>query len=412
MRALEPFANRNFSLYFASQVLSNVGTWFQNLALALMLLDVTGRAQVLGYVTAAQFLPLLLLSIPAGWLADRVSTRRILLITMAASSVVVAAIAFVVRDPQPDITAIYLLVMLLGVFHTFERIAGQAFIFEIVGGEGLSRAVSISTIAMAAARTVGPGLAGVAYDQLGPFWALMINALSFLVGLLLVLLINRATLRTRTSQAHSHEGRGASGGRHSWRDLVRVPEVRVLLGVNVTIALLSLNLMLVLTAMATMTLQATGSQVGLVHALNAVGSVAGGLYAASRFSVSARALAPATAAFGVCLAVASLSPSLFFFFAVGPFLGFGVGYYHGVLHAASQKAVVPSAIGRMMSLITLGSFGVAPLGALLMGWVVDEVSPRGPLVIGAVAALGCAAAVSVYGRRQPASAGGEPGTVA
>lgn len=398
--AFEPFASRNFSLYFWSQVLSNVGTWFQNLALALLLLAITGRAQVLGYVTAAQFLPLLILSIPAGWLADRVRPWRILLAAMAASSLVVAAIAFVVRAPEPNLVHIYLLVGLLGVFHTFERVAGQAFIFEIVGAAGLSRAVSVSTIAMAAARTVGPGLAGVAYDRLGPFWALMFNAASFLLGLLLLLLINVATLTTRGGQERSSTGDGGVPARSGWLDVVRPAKVRLLLTVNIMVALFSLNLMIVLTSMATITLQGSGSQVGLVHALNAVGSVAGGLYAASRISISVRKLVPACTMLGVCLLIASATPNLILFLAIGPFLGFGVGYYHGVLHAASQQAVAPRAIGRMMSLITLGSFGVAPLGALLMGWVVDEVSPRAPMMIGAVAALSCAAGVAAYGRRR------------
>lgn len=394
MRALEPFRSRNFTLYFGSQVLSNTGTWFQNLALALMLLSLTGRAQVLGYVTAAQFLPLLFLSIPAGWLADRFRPQPILVVTMAASAGVVTGIAFAVRAPEPHLPSIYGLVMLLGVFHTFERIAGQAFIFEIVGGEGLSRAVSVSTIAMAAARTVGPGLAGLAYDQFGAFWALMINAVSFIVGLTLVVSINRATLLSRTS-ADRPGHRDASPPRPRL-SLVRTPTVPTLLAVNVVVALLSLNLMLILTSMAAMTFGATPSQVGMVHALNAVGSVLGGLYAASRLAVPVSALAPACLVLGVFLLAASASPSLAVFLAVGPVLGFGVGYYFGVLHAASQKAVPPRSIGRMMSLITLGSYGVAPLGALLMGWVIDEISPRAPLTIGGVAAVGCAVGVWIY----------------
>lgn len=397
MRALEPFRSRNFSLYFGSQVLSNVGTWFQNLALALMLLALTGRAQVLGYVTAAQFLPLLVLSIPAGWLADRIRPQLILVVTMAASAAVVASIAFAVRGPEPHLPSIYGLVMLLGIFHTFERIAGQAFIFEIIGGEGLSRAVSVSTIAMAAARTVGPGLAGVAYDQFGAFWSLMINAFSFVVGLTLVLLINRATLLSRRQADRPAEVGGAAS--RGMINVMRAPGVPALLTVNVVVALLSLNLMLVLTSMATITLGATASQVGMVHALNAVGSVFGGLYAASRLAVPVSALTPACLTLGTFLLAASASPTLVVFLAFGPVLGFGVGYYFGVLHAASQKAVTPSSIGRMMSLITLGSYGVVPLGALLMGWVIDEISPRGPLVIGGLAAVACALFVWVYTRR-------------
>ena len=69
--ALTPFHNPRFSLYFTGQVVSNTGTWFQNLALSLVILGATGSAQALSGVTIAQFLPLLVLGIPAGRLADR-----------------------------------------------------------------------------------------------------------------------------------------------------------------------------------------------------------------------------------------------------------------------------------------------------------------------------------------------------
>jgi MFS family permease len=152
LRVFQPFGNRRFSLYFSGQVISNTGTWFQNLALSLVVLEATGSAQALSGVTVAQFLPLLMLSLPAGRLADRVRPRTILLVTSLASALVVAGLAFVTLDPEPPIVAIYALVAALGSVHAFERVAAQAIIFEIVGPEALGRAVSLSTIALASVR--------------------------------------------------------------------------------------------------------------------------------------------------------------------------------------------------------------------------------------------------------------------
>ena len=114
LRALEPFGNPRFSLYFTGQVISNTGTWFQNLALSLVVLEVTGSAQSLSAVTVAQFLPLLLLGIPAGRLADRVRPRSILLVTSALSAAVVGALAAVVAIHPDSVGGMLALVLPAG----------------------------------------------------------------------------------------------------------------------------------------------------------------------------------------------------------------------------------------------------------------------------------------------------------
>ncbi|MGO2111730.1 MAG: MFS transporter, partial [Pseudoclavibacter sp.] len=183
MGALEPLRERNFTLYFVGQVTSNTGTWFQNLALQLVVLSATGSAQALSGVTIAQFLPILLLGVLAGRLADRVSPRTILLVTSSLAAVVAGSLAFVVSGP-PNLAAIFALIFALGCVQAFERIAAQAIIIELVGAAKLTSAVSLSTIALAAARSIGPGIAGFAFQQFGAPTCMLLNGASFaLVGL-------------------------------------------------------------------------------------------------------------------------------------------------------------------------------------------------------------------------------------
>ncbi|QAY60307.1 MFS transporter [Microbacterium protaetiae] len=379
LSALTPFGNARFTLYFTGQVVSNTGTWFQNLALSLVVLEATGSAQSLSGVTVAQFLPLLLLGVPAGRLADRLRPRTILLFTSTLSAVVVCGLAAIVSSAQPAIWAVLALVFALGTVNTFDRVAAQAIIFEIVGTSGLSRAVSISTIALAAARSIGPGLAGIAFAVLGPAVCMLLNAASFVIVFMLILLIRPRILHPRPVVDRQD--------RTGVRAMLRHRSLVTLLVVNSTVALLALNLMLVLTSTVTLTYRADATSVGAVHALNALGAIVGGVLAAVPPTASVRSLAVGCLVLGGALGVSAAAPTLAVFLVLGPVLGLGVGLYQGLLNASAQASVPPEQLGRTMSLVTVGNYGVAPIGAVVMGAVIDATSGRVALAIGGCAAL-------------------------
>lgn len=387
MGAFGPLRERGFALYFSGQVASNTGTWFQNLALQLVVLESTGSAQALSGVTVAQFLPLLVFAVPAGRLADRMRPRTIILITSALAAAVAAALALVVADDDPNLWYIYALIAVLGTVQAFERVAAQAIIFELVGPAKLTSAVSISTIALAAARSIGPGLAGITFQALGAPTCMLLNAASFLLVGLSVLLIRPKSMHPRPARSTTDPVRSI--------DFLRDRSISTLLIANVVIALFALNFGLVLTATVNLSYGGDATSVGAVHALNALGAIVGGFIAAALRRVTVRSLISATSALGVALLLNAAAPTLSLFLLAAPLLGLGIGYYHGVLNAAAQSSVPPRAIGRLMSLVTLGNYGMAPFGAILMGWVIDASSGRVSLLVGGLAALGCALLVAI-----------------
>lgn len=397
-----PFRTPNFSWYFTGQVVSNTGVWFQNLALQLVVLGATGSAQALSGITIAQFLPIFLLGIPAGRLLDRVAPRTVLLATSLASAVVTASLVFVVtRDP--DLWLLYAMVGVLGSVQAFERVAAQTIIFELVGPDRLSRAASISTISLAAARSVGPALAGLAFQGLGPSACILINAAAYLLVFASRLWIRPDELHRRSSQAQQRPGRNEikSVGAAASGTFRRSRDVNTLLVVNVVISLLAMNFGLVLTSTVNLSYGGDAGAVGAVHTLNAVGAVLGGILAARRPRVSVRSMIAATSVFGAALALNAAAPTLLLFLAAAPVLGIAVGYYQGIVNAAAQESVRPQFIGRMMSLMTMGSYGMVPFGALLMGWVIDASSGRVALAVSAVSAFACLLVVLV--RTRPVS---------
>src|ERR1700742_1227388 len=73
--------NRNFRLYFIGQLISNTGNWLTNIALTLLVLNLTGSGLAVGLLAACQYGPILLLSAWAGAIADGMDKRRLLLVT-------------------------------------------------------------------------------------------------------------------------------------------------------------------------------------------------------------------------------------------------------------------------------------------------------------------------------------------
>jgi MFS family permease len=384
---------RNFSLFFSGQVVSNAGTWFQTLALSLVVLEVTGSAGALAWVTVAQFGPMLLLGPLAGRLADAVAPRTILLVTAAGAMLVATGLAVAVAT-SAQLGVIYALVLAAGCLHAFERVASQVLIFELVGASLLQNAVALNSVALSSARSIGPALAGVTFAAFGAVACMVVNAASYVVIFLLLLAIDRRRLQRRRSELREDRS-----FRATFRMLRGKRMLSGLLIVNVVIAVTAFNFNVVLTSLAVQTFGGTPAQLGLMHTLNAVGAIVGGLVVSSLRSVPVEALIPACLVFAISLVVTASSPDLVFFVVVAPLLGAGLGFYQGVLFSAAQGAAQPRELGRVMGLITLGSVGLSPIGSVAAGAISDATSGQVPLLIGAGACLLCAAFIAILARR-------------
>ncbi|MBF0673123.1 MAG: MFS transporter [Salinibacterium sp.] len=395
--SLAAFRVPNFTRYFTGQLVSNTGTWFQNLAISLIVVQITGSASALALVTVAQFGPILLLGAPAGRLADSVPPRMILAVTSAIAVLVTCGLAVAVGQEEPSLGWLYGLIVVSGCVHAFERVAAQAFIYELVGAELLRNAVVLSTVYISAARSIGPGLAGVAFLAVGPTACLLINAATYLAVLVAVLLIRPSELHPRLR---------AEGPRPTVRENLR--EVRsnralvVILAVNVIVTVAAMNMNVVLTSIVSLSFEGDAGQLGATHALNAVGAVVGGLLLARYTRLGALTLVPACLLFSVTLAVNAAAPSLLLFLMAAPLLGVGIGVYQGVLSGAAQGESAPHALGRTMSLVTMGQQGVAPIGALLVGVLIDLTSGQTALGVAAVVTAVCAGVVCLALGRQRA----------
>ena len=175
--------NRNFRLFFIGQIVPNTGNWLTNVALALLVLKITGSGFAVGVLAACQFGPILFLSAWAGAVADRSNKRRMLMLTQSlemAQSIGLAILAF---TPHPPLGGLYALAVAGGILLAFDNPLRRSFVTEMVPAEDRPNAVVLYSVIVNVARIFGPALAGLLVVTLGFGWCFTIDAGSYLAVL-------------------------------------------------------------------------------------------------------------------------------------------------------------------------------------------------------------------------------------
>jgi MFS family permease len=185
------FGFRNFRVVWIGAVISNIGRWFQSVAIPLVIYDLTGgSAAWVGLAGFAQQIPTALLGPVAGALADRYARRNILIVTQSLQAV--ASVAFVVmwsagvRSPGAFVVA----AIGTGIAAGLNLPAWQAFISELVPREFLMSAITLNSAQFNVARLLGPLLGGIVVREYGPGWAFSINSVTYIAVIVSLVLVS------------------------------------------------------------------------------------------------------------------------------------------------------------------------------------------------------------------------------
>ena len=179
-RALLPLRDRNFRLFFLGQSLSLIGTWVHTTAQRWLLFELTNSAFALGLLGAVGSLPVLLFSLPAGYLADRLPKRRLLLLSQTVASLQALVLAILVAGHLVRPWHVLLLAFVMGSSIALEFPVRHSFIYELVGKEPLVATLSLHSTAFNLARFTGPALAGLLMTTLGLSSCFFFNAISYI----------------------------------------------------------------------------------------------------------------------------------------------------------------------------------------------------------------------------------------
>ena len=393
----EAFGNHNFRLYFVGQTISSIGSWSQSLAVIWLVLEITNRSDRLGIAMALQFLPMLLLGAPAGVLADKLDNRRLLLATSTASGLLALTFGVVVATGHLTIWWIYALTMLLGIVLAVERPTMQAVLFQLVGPDLLPGAVAANSTINSVSRLIGPALAGALIATVGVETCFLINAASYVVVIGALLALRSGELVDRPLI-----GRAKGRLREGFAYVRTHPDVVRPLLVMVVVGTVALNFPTTFPSMVRFGFHRGAGSVGTAMSVSAIGSIIGGIYIAGVKPHPRRTLAIALVGFAAACVALSVTPGFWPFVAMSILLGFASASFQSVNTVVLQQATEPSMQGRVMALHQMAWFGSTPIGAVLMGWVIQASSPRVPFALGGLSALLCA--VGVVGYRRSARA--------
>lgn len=380
---LRALRHRNYRLFFVGQLISLTGTWMQAVAQGWLVLRLTDSPWLLGLVAAASSLPVLLLSLPAGALADRVPKRELLLATQVGAMLCALLLAWLTLTGAVEVWHVLALAVLQGVTNAFGAPTRQAFTIEMVGRSDLLNAIALNSSIFNGARTIGPAVAGIIVALIGEGPAFLLNGLSFLAVIISLMQMRLPPFAWPTA--------GTRGGqlRSGLDYIAQEPTVRTLFLLVSSVCLFGYLYIPLLPAFARNMLQTDASGLGWLLAANGLGALLAALSLAQFSGKLPRGPVVLTAfvLFPIFLLsftlMRGLLPAMLMIALVG---------WSGVTALALTNTLIQSIVpdglrARVMAVWTMLLLGLTPVGGLAAGGLAELVGQVAPVV-------GCSAVVA------------------
>ncbi|MBA2537952.1 MAG: MFS transporter [Actinobacteria bacterium] len=360
--------HRNYRIFFTGQLVSLAGSWMQNVALAWLVLELSGSPLAVGALVFCRFVPFTVFGLAAGVLADRIDSRRLVMATQGAALLVSIALAVVTLTGTATLPVVYVLAALGGVTLAFDAPGRQSLTYQMVGPRELPNAIALNAGLFNGARVIGPAIAGIVIAAFGTGVCFVLNAFSFLAVLAALASLRQDELHFVERDAST---RVVEGLRHALAFVRRDPQLRAVLTVVTIVSTVGFNFHVLVPLLAADTLEVGPEGFGLLSAIFGLGALVGALVTATFRRASWRLFATGATGFGVlALALAPVSNAVL---AGALLFGLGVSF---TLFAANANALVQLAApdhlrGRLIALYLFAFVGLAPAGGLLTGWLAD-----------------------------------------
>ena len=373
--------HRNARLFFLGLLVSNVGTWMQMTAVAIVVYELTGSATDTGINMLCQFLPMLLLGSWAGAVADRHDKRKMAILTQGLQAAQALALGALTLAGLTNLPVLYALSLVLGIVGAFDNPARRGFVIELVEPHEISNAVSLNTAVMTGSRIVGPALAAFLKGPLGAGWLFMLNGLSFLAILWPLLAIDRSQLHQSAPAP-----RGGTPVRDAVRFIVRDRRLLVVFVVFTLVGTFAFNYSVSLLKLSDVRF-GDRRWFGILLASTGFGSMVGSLLTAARGRVTTKWFFGNGILLGVSGLCLAWAPGPWVAVVVSIPVGMGGAAFIAAQNAILQQESPPDMRGRLLALSAVAFLGSTPVGAPITGWIADNVSAEWSLAYGSVVAL-------------------------
>ncbi|MEU3986616.1 MFS transporter [Streptomyces sp. NPDC026672] len=393
---------RDYRYFFFGQLVSNTGTWVQFVAQDWLVLQLTGRALNVGITSALQFLPILVLGLFGGALADRYPRRLLLMAAQTVLGLCAALLAVATLTGHVTLGFVFGLALVSGAVNAVSNPALQSFVADVVGPEHLGNAISLGALNFQSARLVGPAVSGVLISAVGTGWAFAVNAASYAVVV--------ASLLAVRQSAQKPKPRTKGQVREGLRYVRRRGELLRPITLVGFVCTFGYNFPTIFSGFASGTFHVAAGRYALMTTALGVGAVAGALLTARRGrdggNTPPRVLLYAAGGFAGAELVAALAPGYASFVAVMVLVGGLSIVFNTTANTTVQMATDPAMRGRVMGLYSLVYSGGTTVGAPLLGWAMDAWGARASLACcaGLAAAGTLVVATALRGDRGPDTA--------
>jgi len=366
-----------YRAYWLSLFLSQVGGWIQATGLGWLVLELTGRAERLGFVLGLLFLPSLLFTLPGGALADRYPRARLLFGLEGTLAALSMALALGLFAGRVGLGHLYLFALAYGAVSALEVPTRQAFTAELAGTRRVGEALALNALSFNIARMGAPVLAGLFIARWGTPVAFFLNALSFLPLLAVLARMPASPPRRRRGPWARELAEGIDYAR-------RTPLVRQTLLLVLWVATFGINFQALVPAFARLVLGLGPEGYGSLMGALGSGALLGALLLLKSPVVRPRRSLYGSFLLGGALLLLPLAKG---FLPAAVLLALGGLSMVLVLTSANTtlQTLVPEGLrGRVVALYSLVLMGSGPPGMYLTGLAFDLLGGYAPALLGAL----------------------------
>jgi MFS family permease len=367
---------RDFRLLWIGLLVSNLGTWMQFTAMGFFVAQMAGSAHQaaldLGILGAARAVPVLLLSPPAGVIADHVPRRRVLLVTNVTMALAALLLALLASAHVLNLVGLVLVSALNSAANAVDSPTRQSWVPLLVDRRHIGNAIGLNSVAFNAPAVVGPALAGLLIVWIGVSGVFYFNAAATLAVVVAVLMM-------KPSPPSASEP--APMLRAMWEGiafLVRHPALRWIVLGQLATAILTRPYSQLIAAFAVNILHAGARGLGWAVSAIGVGGFAGALVTAYFAQRERRSRLWLQSALLMSCGVVALAfvPSLKLAIGVLFLVGVGTMAFMGATNTLIQMLSPDEVRGRALSVYTMIAIGIVPLGSLVDGAIAATIGLR------------------------------------
>jgi MFS family permease len=382
-RVFKAFQYRDFRLMFIGACISSIGTWMQNLAQAWLVLDITKTPQqpagspfYLGLDAFLAGIPVFLLSIIGGVVADRVERRRVLLVSQYIQMTSAFILTLLILFHVVRIWEILCLSFVCGTAQSFGGPAYSALIPTLVKKEDMPNAIALNSIQFNLARVLGPAIGGLAMAQLGYVWCFGLNGLSFLAPVISLTILTTRYLPQKTGESM------LSSLKQGFGFIRRQGAMEALIFLAFIMTALGFPMMTFLPYFARTIFHGSPWTFTLFMCSSGIGAVAGSLLVAWMGNIQHKGRIAITSLvwLGFGIAIFALSTNLVLSCIVLFLTGIGLMTVFANVNSLVQLITPNEMRGRVMSVYNSAFRGGMPMGNLVTGWLVDLGKGPAPIV--------------------------------